>query len=222
MQEQPSQYPPNYQPPPYTQYPQQPLQYYPPPQPPKKSRKGLWITLGIIAAVLVFGCIGISAIITNSAKGVVTNTIATTDTSSTNSTTTSSSTIAKVGQTITLDGVEATLTSVKTHAGTEFDKPKTGNEYVIVHVKMHNTSSTEQEYNEFDFHVKSGTGNITSSTFVTFANSSDALNSGTLAAGGTAEGDLVFQVKQHDSKAELTWQPSFFGQQGENGWLLGL
>lgn len=213
-QEQPSQYTPNYPPP----YPQQP--YYPQQPPPKKkSRKGLWITLAIIAAVLVFGCIGISVAITNSAKGVVTNVIATTDT---NSTTTSSNTIAKVGQTITLDGVEATLTSVKTHAGTEFDKPKTGNEYVIVHVKLHNTSSTEQEYNAFEFHVKSGAGNITSEEVVTFANSSDALNSGTLAAGGTAEGDLVFQVTQHDSKAELTWQPSFFGQQGENGWLLGL
>ena|SRR5258708_3730730 len=218
MQEQPSQYPPNYQPQPqYNQQypPQQP--YYPPPQ--KKSHKGLWITLGIIAAVLVFGCVAISAIITNSAKGVVTNAIATKDTSGT---TTSSSTTAKVGQTITLDGVQATLTSVKTHAGTDFDKPKAGNEYVIVHEKIHNTSSTEQSYNAFEFHVKSGAGNITDEQIVSFTNNSDALNSGTLTAGGTVEGDLVFQVKQHDSKAELTWQPSFFGQQGENGWLLGL
>src|SRR5258708_19118602 len=97
-----------------------------------------------------------------------------------------------------------------------------GNEYVIVHVKMRNTSSTEQSYNAFEFHVKSGAGNITDEQIVSFTNSSDALNSGTLSAGGTVEGDLVFQVKQHDSKAELTWQPSFFGQQGENGWLLGL
>jgi hypothetical protein len=190
----------------------------PPQQPPKKSRKGLWITLTIIA-ILLFSCIGITVAVTNSAKGVVTSAIATTDT---NSTTTSSSTIAKVGQTITLDGVQTTLTSVKTHAGTDFDKPKAGNEYVIVHVKMRNTSSTEHSYNAFEFHVKSGTGNITSEEIVSFTNSSDALNSGTLAAGGTVEGDLVFQVAKKDSKAELTWQPSFFGQQGENGWLLGL
>lgn len=219
MQEQPSQYPQNYQPQPqYNQQypPQQP--YYPPPQPPqKKSHKGLWITLGIIAAVLVFGCVGISAIIANSAKGVV-STLGT----AAATTGTSSSTTAKVGQTITLDGVQATLTSVKIHAGTDFDKPKAGNEYVIVHVKIHNTSSTEHSYNAFEFHVKSGAGNITNEEIVTFANSSDALNSGTLTAGGTAEGDLVFQVKKGDHKAELTWQPSFFGQQGENGWLLGL
>src|SRR5260221_14255197 len=130
MEEQPSQYPKNYQPQPqYSQYPpQQQPPYYPPP-PQKKSHKGLWITLAIIFAVLLFSCIGISVAITNSAKGVITNAIATTDT---NSTTTSSSTIAKVGQTITLDGVQATLTSVKTHAGTDFDKTKAGNEYVIV------------------------------------------------------------------------------------------
>src|SRR5260221_544899 len=215
MQEQPSQYPPNYQPQYNQQYPpQQPPPYYPPP---KKSHKGLWITLAIIAAVLLFSCIGISVAITNSAKGVV-STLGT----AAATTGTSSSMIAKVGQTITLDGVQATLTSVKTHAGTDFDKPKVGNEYVIVHVKMHNTSSTDHSYNAFEFHVKSGTGNITNEEIVSFANSSNALSSGTLAAGGTAEGDLVFQVKQHDSKAELTWQPSFFGQQGANGWLLGL
>jgi|SRR5260221_164429 len=212
MQEQPSQYPPNFQ-----QYPpQQPPPYYAPQPPPKKRHTALWITLGIIA-VLLFACIGAAVAVTNSAKGVV-STLGT----AAATTGTSSSTTAKVGQTITLDGVQATLTSVKMHAGTDFDKPKAGNEYVIVHVKMHNTSSTEHSYNAFEFHVKSGTGNITNEEIVSFANSSDALSSGTLAAGGTAEGDLVFQVKQHDSKAELTWQPSFFGQQGENGWLLGL
>src|SRR5258708_39054361 len=125
MQEQPSQYPPNYQPQYNQQYPPQQ-----PPQPPKKSHKGLWITLAIIFAVLLFSCIGISLAITNSAKGVVTNAIATTDT---NSTTTSSSTIAKVGQTITLDGVQPTLTSVKTHAEAASAKTNAGHEHLIVH-----------------------------------------------------------------------------------------
>ena len=45
------------------QYPQQP--YYPPqqypPPPKKKSRKTLWIVLGIIVGVLLFSCIGFSA-----------------------------------------------------------------------------------------------------------------------------------------------------------------
>src|SRR5258708_19010412 len=62
-----------------------------------------------------------------------------------------------------------------------------GNEYVIVHVKMRNTSSTEQSYNAFEFHVKSGAGNITDEQIVSFTNSSDALNSGTRSEEHTSE-----------------------------------
>ncbi len=86
---QPSQQiPPNTQYPPQQQWQQPPSQPYPfqqgqwqqpygqpppgpgwqPQQPPKKSRKGLWIALAIVAAVIVFGCIGISAVISQSAK----------------------------------------------------------------------------------------------------------------------------------------------------------
>ena len=141
---------------------------------------------------------------------------------STSSSSNSGNQISKVGGTITLNGVQATLVSVKTNPGGEFDTPKAGNVYVIVHVKLHNTSDKEQDYNEFDFHLKSGTGNITDSTIVSFENSSDLLSYGKLTAGGTAEGDLVFEVKKGDHKAELTWQPSFFGNAGDNGWILGL
>ena len=42
------------------------------------------------------------------------------------------------------------------------------------------------------------------------------------ANGGIADGDIVFQMKIGDHKAELTWQPSFFQNAGDNGWILGL
>lgn len=89
--------------PPNTQWGQQPSQYPPqqgqwqqpygqpppapgwqPPQPPKKSRKGLWIVLGIVAALVIFGCIGISAVVSQASKNVntaVNNAQATVDTS---------------------------------------------------------------------------------------------------------------------------------------------
>ena len=68
--------------PPNTQYPPQQGQWqqpygqpppgagWQPPQPPKKSRKGLWIVLGIVAALVVFGCIGISAVVSQASNSV--------------------------------------------------------------------------------------------------------------------------------------------------------
>jgi hypothetical protein len=208
------------------------MQYgmYPPPQQPKKSNKALFwigggclalIVLGIIFAVIAAASAGhvVTTAVNNAAATTTANTTSNTSSSSSSS---SGNQVSKVGGTITLNGVQATLVSAKTNPGGEFDTPKAGNIYVIVHVKLHNTSDQEQNYNEFDFHVKSGTGNITNQDYLSTENSSNLLNSGTLSPGGTAEGDLVFQVKKGDHKAELTWQPSFFQNVGDNGWILGL
>src|SRR6266851_3076306 len=227
--------PPSYQQQPYTQY-QQPYQppmqpgMYPPPQQPKKRNRALFWIGGGCLALIVLGII-FAVIAVAGAGHVVTTTInnaaatATADTSSSTNTSSSSNSgnqVSKVGGTITLNGVQATLVSVKTHPGTDVDIPRAGNEYIVVHVRLHNTTDNEVDYNVFDFHTKSGTGNITDETFVSFVNSSDQLNSGKLAAGGSVEGDIVFEVKKGDHQAELTWQPSFFGNAGDNGWILGL
>ena len=74
-------------------------------------------------------------------------------------------------------------------------------------------------YNEFDFHAKSSSGNITDPEL---ASDNNDLGSGQLSAGGNAEGDIIFQVPQGDHGAELTWSPSFFENSDANGWLLGL
>ncbi len=220
--------PPSYQQQPYTQY-QQPYQppmqpgMYPPPQQPKKRNRALFwigggclalIVLGIIIAVIA-GAIAGHVVVTTTGSNTGSNTSSSSSSSSGNQ-------VSKVGGTITLNGVQATLVSVKTYPGTAVDIPKAGNEYVVVHVRLHNTTDNEVDYNVFDFHTKSGTGNITDEAFVSFVNSSDQLNSGKLAAGGSVEGDIVFEVKTGDHQAELTWQPSFFGNAGDNGWILGL
>lgn len=193
---------------------QQPIQ----PSPKKKSK--LPLILGIIAAVFVLGCIGIFALVSAAAKSTTTGTITSGSTSSSSSN--SSSQTAKVGQTITISGVATTLVSVKTLGADEFNKPSPGNEFIVVHVKIVNGSDSEQSYNPFDFHVKSGSGNITDETFASTYTANNQLQSGKLSAGGSVEGDIIFQAPKGDHKAELTWQPSFFGNAGDNGWYLGL
>jgi Domain of unknown function (DUF4352) len=211
------------QPPMLPQQYQQPPQYPPQVPPPKKRGIGKFFAIGCGSLVaLVILVIVLAAVVSGGHTSSSSNSSSPIGTTTSDSQNPSGNTVAKVGQTITLDGVQATLVSAKTNQGTDVDIPKAGNEYIVVHVRLHNTTGTEVDYNVFDFHTKSGTGNITDASLVFFVNSSDQLNSGKLAAGGRVEGDIVFEVKKGDHQAELTWQPSFFQNAGDNGWTLGL
>ena len=220
--QQPS-YPPQGYPP---QQPYYPPSYGPPPQ--KKSRTWLWIVLGVLA-VLILGCIGVSTLVLRSAGTAinsVSTTVASTVTTIAETPTTQgqpASQVSQVGGTITVNDVAVTLTSVKKLAGDQFIQPKAGNEFIVIHVKIVNNSTNEVDYNPFDFHARSGAGNITDeevapSTYT----ANNELSSGKLSAGGTVEGDIIFQVPKNDHKAQLTWQPNFLGNAGDNAWNLGL
>ncbi len=208
--------------------PQQPM--YPPQQPiyqppKKKSKTWLWIVLGVVG-VIVLGCIGVSALVINTAKNTTSTTISTVDTAvattSSGSTPSTTGQVAKVGQTITLQDIAATLVSVKKLPDDQYSPAAPGNMYIAVHVKVVNHSSGEVNYNPFDFHLKSGAGNITDEAFTSSYTGNNQLNSGKLSPGGSVEGDILFQVGKNDHKAQLTWQPNFLGNAGDNGWLLGL
>ncbi len=175
-------------------------------------------SIAILLALILFA--GLIACGTTATTGTVSGNTPTT----TGSTSTPTSVIAKVGQTITLDDVATTLVSVKKLAGDEFTRPKAGNIYVIVHIKITNKSSIEVSYNPFDFHVRSGSGNITDVDYAVPSTytANNQLDSGKLSTGGSVEGDMMFQVKKGDHGAQMTWQPSFFGNAGDNAWNLGL
>ncbi|SRR6266699_2230062 len=234
QQQPPTQYPPNY--PPGYQPPYPPPQYMPPPPPPTKKKRGplFWI-LVVLGVVLV---IGVCSAVMNAASHPNVSTTAATPTAgikpdmtatavaiamATQDAVTPSPTIQKVGDTITLNGVDATLTKVKVGPVDQYSTPKPGYEFVTVHVKLKNTSDTEQTYNQLAFHVKSSTGNITDVDAATYGEGINDLGYGTLSSGGTAEGNIVFQVKINDHKVMLTWQPNqFTDSAGDNGWLLGI
>jgi hypothetical protein len=239
---QPPQYPdePNYTPPQQPPYPQEtppqgyppqqpyyPPQYVPPPQ--EKSRTWLWIVLGVLA-VLILGCIGVSAVVLRSAGTAinsVSTTVASTVTTIAETPTTQAqpaSQVSQVGGTISVNDVAVTLTSVKKLASDQYIQPKTGNIFIVVHVKIVNNSTGEVDYNPLDFHVRSSSGNITDVEFAVPSTytANNQLNYGKLSAGGNVEGDLIFQVKKGDHKAQMTWQPSFLGNAGDNAWNLGL
>src|SRR5216684_3546247 len=118
-------------------------------------RKSIAILLALILFAALIAC-GTTAT-TATSKG---NT-PTASTPTAGETSTPSSVVAKVGETLVLNGVEVTLVSVKKLAPDEFTQPKAGNIFIVVHIKIVNNSTAEVDYNPFDFHVRSGSGNIT-------------------------------------------------------------
>lgn len=192
--------------------------YYPPPVPQKKkSHKVVWSVLAVGLVVVIAFC----AIVVSAMNGV-SKVVSGSPTTSSGSSSSSGNTIAKVGQTITVDNVNCTVTSASVISGDDVSVPKKGDEFVVVHVKMVNTGQSDQSYNVFDFHTKSSSGNVVDMNLFTpssyIANS--LLDSGTLAAGGKVEGDMIGEIPIGDLKAELTWSPSFFGSSSQYAWTL--
>jgi Domain of unknown function (DUF4352) len=127
------------------------------------------------------------------------------------STATPKASVAEVGQTQTWDGVQVTVTAAAPLQPGQYDSIKAGDEYLVAHVKIVNTSDKSYDYNEYDFQVMSKAGNVTHTTFTISYTANDELHSGTLTAGGgTVEGDLVFEVTQADHVAAVIWQPNVF------------
>lgn len=129
---------------------------------------------------------------------------------------------AKVGDTITINGVATTLTSVKQLQSAEFDPtPAAGQGYYVLHIKQTNNGSDPADYNAFEFKVLAGTGSTVNQTFLSAEPNNKLLGSGQIAKGGSVEGDLVYELGTSDHKAALIWQPSFDNSL-DHAWNLGL
>ena len=180
----------------------------------------------IIGGGLLVVCCGLGVVITaiSAANGSTTTSSSGSTGNSTSGATATPKGPAKVGSTIIDDGVSCTLVSAKVVQGDEFVKPDSGNVFVLVTVKIVNHSSSEFEYNPFDFNAEWSTGNITHPEILNPSSVSDStqLHDGTLAVGGSVQGQILFQVPKSDHQAKLTWQPSFFSDKTSDAWLLGI
>jgi len=195
---------PTYTPQPYPPYPgQQP--YYPPGPPPKKRRTGLWIALGIIA-ILVLGCIGVSAIALRGASSAV-NSVATsvaTFTPATGNTPVTNTSPNSIGKPVVVNADwTVTLNKVSTSTGTEFDTPKAGNIFLVVNVTLQSTSGSTQNASSLgQWSLKDSTGQ-TYNQDITFGGAPD----GTVAAGGKIRGSIAYEVPKSQHSFILQFVP---------------
>src|SRR5690625_2953872 len=93
--------------------------------------------------------------------------------------------------------------------GDDFDKPKEGKEYVIVHVSIENNGDEDTSYNPYDFKMKNRNGQIEDPAF-SIIDSDTALNSGDLASGGNVSGTMVFEQEIDDDQLQLIFEASFW------------
>lgn len=212
---QPPYYPPGqqYGPPP-GQYPQQ-QPYYPQQPPPKKRRRvWLWIVLGVLA-VVVLGCIGTIALISQAAKNTTnTGTIATT-VSTHASTSAPSSQHFKVGQTVKVgDTWQVTVNSAKTSQGDEFSTPAAGSQFVIVDITLKNLSSTEQNVSSaVNFSLQDATGQKYNESIL----SGETPPDGKVEAGALLRGQLSYEVPTSQKKLTFNFEPDLISA-GQTVW----
>lgn len=120
----------------------------------------------------------------------------------------------KVGETAKYNDVELTAAKVEKSKGSEYDSPKSGNEFVIVTVKYKNDGKENISYNPYDFKMKNSKGQIISQSFTT-VNQKDALNSGDLAPGGEIEGTIAFEEPKGDKGLVLQYTGNIFNSNSE-------
>lgn len=190
----------------------------PMPQKPPKSKKTSLIVLCVIGGVILLAVIGNLA---NGSKGKTSSasSSASSASSSVPSAASSKASSSKaesqpkqayaLGETGELDGVQVTVTDVKKSSGSTYDKPKSGKEFVIVTIKIVNSSKKTIDYNPLDFQVQNSQGQIDSYTFTTVDNDT-ALSYGDLAAGGTVTGTIAYEEPKDDAGLIMIYKPNMF------------
>lgn len=183
----------------YTPVPQTQMQ---PPIQPKKPRRWPWV----VALIIVF-FVGYSLGSAGSRPSTISSN--STNNDAQQNSLTSTSTIAKIGNTIILDGISCMVTKVVSVKDTSY-----GIGYNLqFYVKIVNKSSEVFHYNTLDFHLKNSQGQIVDpSLTLPFT--------GALAPNGQDEGVIFFDNIENPEKAVLLWQPTGHRDELTHYWVL--
>jgi hypothetical protein len=88
--------------------------------------------------------------------------------------------------------------------------PPSGQQFVVVHVKLVNNGSQSADYNELGFVLKGADTHVDYQPEAMDTNITNTeLSSGSLLAGDIVEGDIAFQAPSGENSFILFWQPNF-------------
>ncbi|MCI9087808.1 MAG: DUF4352 domain-containing protein [Clostridia bacterium] len=111
------------------------------------------------------------------------------------------------GDAATLGDAVIKVTKVEKSQGNDWNKPKSGKEFVIITVSIENKGSGKLSYNPYDFKLQNSQGQQESMTFTTIDNDT-ALSSGELVAGGKVSGTIAFETTKGDKGLSLIYSDS--------------
>lgn len=152
----------------------------------------LAITLGIIVNTTVF----------KEAKKSLTTGTQTSSVVSTQNNSTTAKKVYKVGDKISWDGKEITITDVDRNFKAKYSKPKSGKEFVKVTINLSNESNKDISASPFSFKMQDSTGSKGTLESCTYS-LSDTFDLATLVPGGSKKGSIVFEVNKDDTDLRL-------------------
>lgn len=169
----------------------------------KPVYKKWWFWVIIIILIIIIG---------NSAgKSSDSGTVTASD-SSTTSNTPTTKTEYGLGEEGILGKGAVTVTKVERSQGMQYHKPKSGKEFVVVHLKIENKGNSNLSYNPYDFKVQNSQGQQQSQT-ISLVSQDTALNHGELIPGGVVTGTIVFEETKGDSNLTLIYQNNIWSSQ---------
>ncbi|WP_165998432.1 DUF4352 domain-containing protein [Bacillus sp. Cs-700] len=115
----------------------------------------------------------------------------------------------KVGDVVQINDKELTVLKVEKSKGNEYSSLKSGDEYVIISVKITNNSKEKISYNPYDFEMSNSKGQILQHSY-SGIHEDTALHYGELAPGGTVEGTVLFEQPIDDKKLQLQYTVNFW------------
>lgn len=165
----------------------------------KPIYKKWWFWLLIIIVI-----VGIA-----SAGGSNNNDTATQTSSGTTSTTQNEKTEYNQGEEAILGKGAITVTKVEKSQGTQWDKPKSGKEFVIVYLTIENKGNSNLSYNPYYFKMQNSQGQQESMTFTT-VDQDTSLQSGELIPGGKVSGTISFEQPKGDTGLMLIYNDNIW------------
>ena len=185
-------------------YQQQPIQPVPAP---KKRGRGLLI-VGIVVAVIIFGCIGASLLASHGATATNTGSskVGTTDSGTTPTAQPTQASNYKVGDVVRVgNSWDITVLSAKSDNGNDTFQPKSGMRYLVLSLAMKNLTSENHTISSIiQFTLRSDDGTKYDTSL--YAPDGTTQIDGDVNGGQPAKGVIVYEVPKTVSSFQLTFE----------------